>query len=139
MKVGLNKRNRGQGLLEFALVLPFLMVVVFGVFDLGRIYFTSIMLTSAAREGARYLSVYPGDVNEGFAETKEVAYQEARNSGILLEMEQIFPTCSHILDPDYCDSGTPAEVTVTTDFDLILGWLLPPSVSITRSAEMVVP
>jgi len=131
--------NRGQGFLEMALVLPFLLVVVFGVFDLGRIYFTSIMLTSAAREGARYLSVYPDDVADDFSETKQVAYWEARNSGIFLEEDQILPSCLHTLDPDVCDSGTTAEVSVSTNFDLVLGWLLPPSITITRTAQMVVP
>ena len=59
----MKKRNRGQGLLEFAVILPLLVVVVFGVFDLGRLYFSTITLTSAAREGVRYLSVYPDDIS----------------------------------------------------------------------------
>jgi hypothetical protein len=133
----MNRGNRGQGLLEFALVLPFLLVVVFGVFDLGRVYFTSINLTSAAREGARYLTVYPADVSGGYLGTKDVAYYEARNSGILLEMEQINPFCPNT--DGECDSGQTATVSVSTEFDLILGWLLTSPVTITRDAKMVVP
>ena len=135
------KRNGGQGLLEFALILPLLTVVLFGVFDLGRLYFSSITLTSAAREGARYLSVYPKDLSNPsgeFYQTKLVTQNEASNSGITLEMEQITAICTHS-DPEVCDSGKPAMVTVTHDFELILGWLLPSPIPITRTAQIVVP
>jgi hypothetical protein len=132
--------NRGQGLLEFALVLPFLLVVLFGVFDLGRLYFSSITITSAAREGARYLSVYPEDVSNSYDDTELVAIQEAENSGILLDDDDVVVFCLNE-DSDYshCDSGYPAIVTITHDFDLILGWLLSSPIPITRSAQMVVP
>ncbi|MCD6401003.1 MAG: pilus assembly protein, partial [Anaerolineales bacterium] len=46
--------NSGQTLLEFALILPLLLLLTAGVFDSGRaIYYTSVM-NNAAREGARY-------------------------------------------------------------------------------------
>ena len=37
------------------------------------------------------------------------------------------------------DGGEAAVVTVTQEFDLILGWLLPSPITITRTAQMVVP
>ncbi len=43
----------GQSTVEFALVLLPLMLVVVGVFDLGRAVFASHLLASAARDGAR--------------------------------------------------------------------------------------
>ena len=138
----IRKTNRGQGLLELALVLPFLLVIVFGVLDLGRVFFTTINLLSAAREGVRHLTAYPEDVNHDYKpywETKQVTYNEARNSSLNLEMEKIIPFCEHIEDPDTCDSGKPAQVTVTSNFDLVLGWLLPSPITITRTAYMVIP
>ena len=58
-----NKKLSGQTLAEFALVLPMLLLLVMGVFDLGRgIYFYSA-ITNAAREGARYAAVYHCDTN----------------------------------------------------------------------------
>jgi Flp pilus assembly protein TadG len=44
---------RGQGLLEFALVIPIFLLVVVALFDLGRAVFAYNTLTNAAREGAR--------------------------------------------------------------------------------------
>ncbi len=43
----------GQGLTEFALVVPLLMLMVVGLFDLGYAVFTYNMISNAAREGAR--------------------------------------------------------------------------------------
>jgi hypothetical protein len=45
--------QRGQTLVEFALVLPVFLVVAFGLFDAGRLVYTNSALSEAAREGAR--------------------------------------------------------------------------------------
>ena len=46
-------RSRGQGLVEFALVFPILMILLIAVFDLGRLVFAYNDITNAARSGAR--------------------------------------------------------------------------------------
>ena len=46
--------SKGQELMEFAIVLPLLLLIVFGVLDLGRLFHALITITNAAREGARY-------------------------------------------------------------------------------------
>jgi Flp pilus assembly protein TadG len=134
-------RNRGQGLFEFALILPLLLIVLLGVFDLGRIFFASISLTSAAREGARYISVYPQDISSSpaFTNTRQVTIEEARNSGILLLATDVNVICPDVDLDDSCDGGQPAKVEVTHEFSLILGWLFPGPITITREAQMVVP
>jgi hypothetical protein len=50
----------GQGLAEFAIVLPVFLLVVFGMIDLGRVVWATDDITNAAREGARYASVHGG-------------------------------------------------------------------------------
>jgi Flp pilus assembly protein TadG len=49
--------HRGQALVEFALVLPILLLLIFGLVDLGRAIYAQNALSEAAREGARYGSV----------------------------------------------------------------------------------
>lgn len=49
--------RRGQSLVEFALALPILLLLIFGLVDLGRAVFVSNQLAEAARDGARYGSV----------------------------------------------------------------------------------
>lgn len=49
-----NKRgDRGAALVEFAVVLPLLLLVIGGMIDFGRLFYTEVMITNAAREGAR--------------------------------------------------------------------------------------
>jgi len=45
--------GRGQALVEFALIIPIFLVIMVGIFDLGRAVFAYNTLTNAAREGAR--------------------------------------------------------------------------------------
>lgn len=49
---------RGQTLAEFAIVIPLFLIVVLASLDVGRVIFANDVLTSAAREGARYASVH---------------------------------------------------------------------------------
>jgi Flp pilus assembly protein TadG len=46
-------RDRGSAAVEFALLLPVLLLLIFGVIDFGRAINDQITLTQAAREGAR--------------------------------------------------------------------------------------
>lgn len=45
--------ERGQGLTEFALVLPIFLLLIFGIVDAGRLVFTYNTIANAARGGAR--------------------------------------------------------------------------------------
>src|SRR5262245_64835413 len=51
--------NRASQILEFALVLPLLVVVAVGVFDFGRAFSTRQRLNLAARDAARFGSSQP--------------------------------------------------------------------------------
>ena len=50
--------ERGQSLVEFALVLPVIVILLVGVFDLGRAVMLSETLNAAVREGSRYAIVH---------------------------------------------------------------------------------
>jgi len=56
----LNRDASGQGLAEFAIVLPIFLVVVFGMIDVGRVIWATDNITNAAREGARFASIHGG-------------------------------------------------------------------------------
>jgi Flp pilus assembly protein TadG len=45
--------DRGNALIETAMVLPLLLLIMVGIFEIGRAYQTWQVLTNAAREGAR--------------------------------------------------------------------------------------
>jgi Flp pilus assembly protein TadG len=58
MKANL-KAGRGQSMVEFALILPILMLLMVGLFDLGRVVFTGNALSDGARQGARNATTDP--------------------------------------------------------------------------------
>ncbi len=53
---------RAQALVEFALILPLLLVLIIGAMDLGRVFYFKIVLTNAAREGREYPFTLPAMV-----------------------------------------------------------------------------
>lgn len=58
--------GRGQGLVEFALIFPVLIVLLLAIFDAGRLVFAYNDITNAARTGARVAIVdqTPGVVSD---------------------------------------------------------------------------
>ena len=76
--------DRGAVAVEFALVFPVLMIIVFGIIDFSRAFFAMNNLTSAVREGARYASVQVDPVAQTGAIKKVVAdYWYQYGSGAL--------------------------------------------------------
>jgi Flp pilus assembly protein TadG len=56
-KVLKTKNEKGAAAVEFALILPILVMIVFGIFQFGIAFNNWISLTHAAREGVRLASV----------------------------------------------------------------------------------
>jgi hypothetical protein len=56
----MNRSARGQTLVEFGLLLPVLLMMLMGVFDIGRVVFANDMVSNAAREAARFAIVHGG-------------------------------------------------------------------------------
>ena len=106
-----------QALVEFALVLPLLLLVILGVMDFGRMFYTKMVLTNAAREGANYLAYYPEDANNGYAETFAAIHDEGNSSTVeIFSGDVTYSGC--------CTRGMPVEVTVTKTVDLIFDGVL---------------
>lgn len=54
------RRERAAAAVEFALLLPVLLLVIGGIVDFGRFFYTQNVTVNAAREGARMLALgYP--------------------------------------------------------------------------------
>lgn len=57
-----DSRERGSAMVETAIVLPIMLVLMVGIFEVGRAYETWQVLTNAAREGARMAVTPSGSV-----------------------------------------------------------------------------
>jgi Flp pilus assembly protein TadG len=91
-----------------AIVLPLLLLILGGIVDLGRAFYGQIILSNAAREGARMVSV------SGYTTTQVTDRVKLASSGI---SPLVVPVTSLTITPTACpaspvptDSGT---VTVT--------------------------
>ena len=51
------RRRRGSQLVEFALVLPFLLILTLGLVQYGLIYNTALTITNLSRDSARYAAI----------------------------------------------------------------------------------
>jgi len=61
------RRGRGQegsAAVEFAIILPVLLLLVLGGLDMGHMYYIDHLITNASREGARYAAKYTGTTAE---------------------------------------------------------------------------
>ncbi len=65
-------RSRGQALVEFSLTVMIFLVMLMGIFDLGRAIYMYNGVAEAAREIARVTSVHPGSTLGNSAETAAV-------------------------------------------------------------------
>jgi len=105
----------GQSLLEMALMIPILLVLIIGALEFGRLFYTKIVITNAAREGAYYLSIHPSDYDSGTV----AAQTEAANSGI--------PDVTVQITPRNCCSQGQYSIIVSVETQvpniLILGFL----------------
>ena len=107
------RQKRGQSVVELALVLPFLLLVLFGITEFGRAWATQNVLTSAAREGARLAVVTGPDV--GLVTTRVTTVCAAAG---------ITPTAIVVVPPDPFDPERRVSVTVTCNFQVLTGRLL---------------
>ena len=58
----MSKDRRGSNVVETVLSFGVLMVLLLGIFDLGRVIYAYSDISQAAREAARYAVAHPGDV-----------------------------------------------------------------------------
>jgi hypothetical protein len=55
------RKERGQELVEYALILPIMMLILMSILDLGRAVYYYSAIHNSAREGARYGIINPED------------------------------------------------------------------------------
>jgi Flp pilus assembly protein TadG len=90
----LKKKEDGQALVEFAILLPILLLLLLGILQFGVVFNNYIQVTSAAREGARKAAV---SRSLGVAGATSAARTAAKNAspGLSLTDSQITVTPSN--------------------------------------------
>lgn len=106
----------GQSLVEFALVVPILLVLVFGIAEFGRAWMTRNIMTGAAREAVRIAAVRSGSgsTDNTWKDRADAVLSSAGITGATVS-----------LDPD---PGVPfgtVRVTVTYSFPVVVAGFVP--------------
>jgi Flp pilus assembly protein TadG len=130
-----HRHTHGQGLVEFALMLPILLLLLVGVFDLGRAFHALITLNNAGREAARYGTLHPSDLNG----MRDAAQQEATNSGITIVRTNITFSCPDTATMPPCLRDNPMIVQITYQYVPILSFFFPSGIPIRSTVEMRIP
>jgi Flp pilus assembly protein TadG len=127
--------ERGANLVEMAMVSLLLLILLAGATDVGRALNSFIVITNAAREGARYGSLYP-HLESGI---QQAAVLEAAGSGVALSAADVTVSPSPSGRGGTAQPGTPVRVTVQTQVDTILAAILGmDSITMHSSTEMIV-
>ena len=99
-----SRKDQGSAAVEFALVLPVLLLIIFAIIDFGRMLNARIVLSQAAHEGARAVEI-----------TSDPADAEARIDMALGSLAGGL-TGQTIVG---CDASPDATVTLTYRFDYV--------------------
>ena len=102
-------RQKGAQVVEFALILPFLIVVIFAVLDFGILVYNKAILTNATREAARK-GIILSAATWSPASIKQVACDYARSALITVSTGSRNATCTGIADPVVTMTPTAAPV-----------------------------
>lgn len=54
---GVKRRDRGAAAVEFAIVVPLLLLILLALVDFGRLFYVEVSLAGASREGARAVAL----------------------------------------------------------------------------------
>ncbi|MCJ2039286.1 pilus assembly protein [Methylobacterium sp. J-059] len=127
----LNRCEEGAAILEFALVLPLLLALLAGGFELGRALLVQSAITEAVRGGTRYLARVPDPTcrsvcSAGAAHAVALATDQiVDNTRLALSQVRVYP----LPDPPSGTVMMMAEVVLSVD---MLSWVgLSPTMRLT--------
>ncbi|CCQ45340.1 tadE-like family protein [Pseudarthrobacter siccitolerans] len=105
-----HESERGAAAVEFAILLPLLLMLVLGTIEFGRAYNAQITLTNAARDGVRVMAI--GNDPAG----AKTAAQNAATS-----VSTTIPTSDITLSTNACSTGDQVTLTIKYNLSTITG------------------
>ena len=114
--MNVRNRERGAAAVEFALVVPLLLVLVLGIAEFGRAYNIQTTLSGAAREGVRAMAL------NNTTSAKSVAQSKAKDAAPTLNLADSQIVVSGTAP---CTSGTLVTVTISYPMNFITSFFGP--------------
>lgn len=146
--------EQGQAIVEFAFVLPLVLLLIVAVADFGIAYQRSVQMANAVREGARYGSVFPMRVDaSGNPDPENMKYRVKREASgftlgdadiqVFYEQANVNPPTSYAAGSagatTYAVTGNAVRIQATTSYTPLTPFaaLLFPSGSVTLRGTAV--
>lgn len=126
------RSQHGAAAVEFALILPVLMMLLLGIVEYGSVYNAQITLTSAAREAAREASLR---MSGGDAEAEVLAAAGSAAAAAAVGLDADLLTIDIPAAADSCSSATSIEVTVSYQYTSITGLVPVPGTLVGKAAR----
>ena len=118
MKAHRTKKERGAALVEFAMVMPLLLVLVFGIMESGWLFAQLTETRNAAREGARLAVV-------DFGTASEIALETCNRATLSSNGATVFVATSGDTSDPIGDPTASVTVTIQNTYSSITGFLDP--------------
>lgn len=134
--------DHGAAAVEFALLLPLLLLIVFGLIQFGVAYNAQLALTAGAREGVRALAINPGgaSVSDAVARTKSAAVP--LSAGAISVATTSCPSVPSSTDKATVTATYPYNASVNPAYSAFSGLMgvfgvsVPASITLTGIGEM---
>ncbi|MEO7367301.1 MAG: TadE/TadG family type IV pilus assembly protein [Gemmatimonadaceae bacterium] len=134
------KTRRGGAAVELIVAFPLLILLFIGIVDYGRVFYTWVTVSNAARAGAEYGQQNPATWTD-VAQMQVVAQADGNEAGTLTINSSFFCECATVLDPgcSVCGSGEVPEVytkvRASKTVNMFFGYAgLPSTVTVSRTA-----
>lgn len=109
-------KERGAVAVELAILLPVLILTLFGIMEFGRAFNAQVTLTNAAREGVRVMSI---SKDAGLARSSTTTAGQTLNP--LLTDSNIAISVPGATTGNPCPGGSTATVTITYTLSTLTG------------------
>ena len=131
-RLNTHKRGeRGQALVELAMIAPVLIILMLGAIDFGRVYFAYVAVTNGARNGADYAAAG----SEAAADIAAIKAAAVADTNDLLDTSSTNPDVTVVTATD-SQGRLYADVTVQYTFTTIFDWPgLPHSIDLERTVR----
>lgn len=102
--------ERGGPLAELALILPFLLILLFGAFEIARLLWLQYMITKGVQDAARYAARHPASIDSGSCVPGSAAWTNVvTNAQTIATRGDLAATTLHY------SAFTPSTVTVAVN------------------------
>jgi Flp pilus assembly protein TadG len=120
------RSSEGVALVEFALVVPVLLLVLVGILDTGRAVNAYVTISNASREGARYAALNPTAVPAAIKSSAVVPHaQQLDPAGIAVSVTynaSVTSTSCPVATTTPPPTSSPAPTTIPVRVDVSYPW-----------------